>query len=895
MATTIIPKQVLSNPPKSVDTVSRSNTFTQTSPGGYSRTVTHYTDTNKYVASPWTFSGRGGGGKTGIEAFDKAGIYVSPNIINQINTPPPGVPPQTTRSTPTPSAATGQTEASVRAATQDILARQQQNYNFDVIKRKEENYNRNVANELKQRIARVESGQAKESRSKFITENITMQSLPSIKSKYFSPTQQPQIDTSEPTTETKTVTMTFQENDLGTTFRGAKDTQLLVTENGVQRLPTIQEVINFNAHGEVPRDQPSELTLKDVFGKSFFYEIVPYTSQEIVKGLRMIPGLKEPIDNLNRKSIKELNIEPSIQFLNKDISFNLPAGDFIGGLPSAAPLEIFGIVGKVNKPMVTKEFKPRVETTFIEKQFTAESPNGKFQRFAKYDIQSKSFPAEIEVNTLQRQFLGIKGARGTIGEISLARTKAPFYSQLGEPFGVIEKTPRTTTINKISGTIGEPITDLPKAYSRANKVEQRLIQELKPLSSEKFNTNLIDKESQYSFYEVNRQRYLTGKKKALMKDLSLTGFGKRESRAIGLSKTDLVPTQEGSLVEIYKSEIAFKDTTLPQQFNARGGIRKMTGTTLILKEPIKLEALFKFKEPQGLNLKANLPKEPLKVSRPYNLQEIKSLLEFKMAPKVIPKVKVRSVPGLTTTKSFEISGLGKINLPSLKTNEIISTKEISKAVYKENLLPRTKSITQLKPGLKYHTKANTKLMQDLKPELKLKEMQKLSQKVMQKVMQKEMLRFSNRLMPREPRLTFPKSSKPIALIPKQQFPKPKKKYLSSFDILEISKGKPYVRARGLTKQSALDLGTRDILSGLKATFILKPSKLAARDLGLGNEFGKYKGLFREPKGKSRYKGLGEAYIQRQAKVGIYGGRLAFPGEKRQIRKARMNKLMNLVK
>ena len=53
-------------------------------------------------------------------------------------------------------------------------------------------------------------------------------------------------------------------------------------------------------------------------------------------------------------------------------------------------------------------------------------------------------------------------------------------------------------------------------------------------------------------------------------------------------------------------------------------------------------------------------------------------------------------------------------------------------------------------------------------------------------------------------------------------------------------------------------------------------------------------LFRSPVAKSRYKGFGEAYVQKQSRTGMFGGRLAFRGERAEIQEARMRKAMEAI-
>ena len=116
-----------------------------------------------------------------------------------------------------------------------------------------------------------------------------------------------------------------------------------------------------------------------------------------------------------------------------------------------------------------------------------------------------------------------------------------------------------------------------------------------------------------------------------------------------------------------------------------------------------------------------------------------------------------------------------------------------------------------------------------------------------------------------------------------------------YDIFKILKGKPQVVARGLYRESALDVGAREVMRNLRATFFLRKSDLTPREVTTGKEFSRYRDLFREPVRKSKYRKYGEAYIQKQSKVGMLGGRLAFPGEVKEIQVSRRRKMERLLR
>ena len=84
--------------------------------------------------------------------------------------------------------------------------------------------------------------------------------------------------------------------------------------------------------------------------------------------------------------------------------------------------------------------------------------------------------------------------------------------------------------------------------------------------------------------------------------------------------------------------------------------------------------------------------------------------------------------------------------------------------------------------------------------------------------------------------------------------------------------------------------TREILSDLRATFGIRKSQEPLKNIQTSGEFKRYLPLLRKPVAGSRYKLLGEeVFIQKSTKVGPYGGRLSFRGEKSEILSAKRRK------
>lgn len=127
-------------------------------------------------------------------------------------------------------------------------------------------------------------------------------------------------------------------------------------------------------------------------------------------------------------------------------------------------------------------------------------------------------------------------------------------------------------------------------------------------------------------------------------------------------------------------------------------------------------------------------------------------------------------------------------------------------------------------------------------------------------------------------------------LPRFEKKKKRKSLGSSFDVFIIEKRRPKTIARGLSEPVALDIGARAVTKSLRATFGIRKSDLPVQDIGSEREFSRYRNLFREPTRKSPYRKYGRVFVQKQSKTGMFGGRLAFPQELKEIQSARRNKM-----
>lgn len=154
---------------------------------------------------------------------------------------------------------------------------------------------------------------------------------------------------------------------------------------------------------------------------------------------------------------------------------------------------------------------------------------------------------------------------------------------------------------------------------------------------------------------------------------------------------------------------------------------------------------------------------------------------------------------------------------------------------------------------------------------------------------------TKRVPPYYPKLRVPPLTQKFKLPTDEPTKKQKRKSALGFDVYKILKGKPVRIARGLSETSAKDIGAREILKNLRATFFLKKSDMPMRDIPTGGEFMRFEKLFRRPVQKSRLRKFSDdVYVQKASRTGMFGGRLAFKGEKKEIQSARLNKLIRSI-
>ena len=222
-----------------------------------------------------------------------------------------------------------------------------------------------------------------------------------------------------------------------------------------------------------------------------------------------------------------------------------------------------------------------------------------------------------------------------------------------------------------------------------------------------------------------------------------------------------------------------------------------------------------------------------------------------------------------------------------KTMEKIYTGEKTLIIPKEKEILKEKLIPRIVEKEKTLTKTQEKLIQKEKIMQKQLNKQMQKQKLMQKILQKRIPIKPIRVPPFQYKTKFPKS-----------IGEKKKKVFrgSSFEIFKIVKRKPVRVSGGYSKGTALDLAIREASKDLTATVGIRKSDIPLRDIQTYGEFQRYKQLFREPAKKSPYRKYGDiVLVQKQKKVGTAGGRLTFFGEKSAIQRARMNKIMNIIK
>ena len=173
-----------------------------------------------------------------------------------------------------------------------------------------------------------------------------------------------------------------------------------------------------------------------------------------------------------------------------------------------------------------------------------------------------------------------------------------------------------------------------------------------------------------------------------------------------------------------------------------------------------------------------------------------------------------------------------------------------------------------------------------------KSQQKIEQKIRQqmKSIQGQKVLTTQKFKPVRPFTFNEPSIKPFRIFPstKKKRAEPDKQDRAmmrelGYDVLKISKKKPQLVAVGVSRRAGLDIGTKEILKDLRATFFLRKSSALARDVSTMGEFDFYKTKFRKPTRGSRLNKYGEVYVQKQTGK---GGRLSTRGELREIQIAR---------
>jgi len=183
----------------------------------------------------------------------------------------------------------------------------------------------------------------------------------------------------------------------------------------------------------------------------------------------------------------------------------------------------------------------------------------------------------------------------------------------------------------------------------------------------------------------------------------------------------------------------------------------------------------------------------------------------------------------------------------------------------------------------------TKPKQIDKTELLFKQSQKFEQRLQQRQRQQQK-QVQEQKQKQKQRMGFPFMFPPQSTFADKTTSFATREGEQGFDVYAIVKKKPKLVQRNLIKEDALDIGTRRVLKDLRATFFLKPSNKLGRDIETRKEFKTYRRLLRKPVKKSRLNKFGSnVFIQKKRKVGRLGGRLAFRGERQEIKRAAKKK------
>lgn len=288
-----------------------------------------------------------------------------------------------------------------------------------------------------------------------------------------------------------------------------------------------------------------------------------------------------------------------------------------------------------------------------------------------------------------------------------------------------------------------------------------------------------------------------------------------------------------------------------------------------------------------------------------SLLDVEKAIEKSIQKKPIKKTPLVKTYADVTTEPLVSVQQKPVSKPILISSQTQKPKIELKQVPKSALVigMRSDLSSRQKTLMKELEQQKVKTSQLLLPVEVQGERQLMKLRSLQRVRQEQKLKYLMKNVFVEPiQLKFitPKITKIFPVKPKIK-PKRRKSFLSepSFEVLKIYKGKPEIITKGVSKQAAYDIGTKETLRTLRATFIVRKSDVPLRDVKTGGEFKRFRDLFREPATKSPYRKYGEVYVQKERKVGSIGtGRLTFRGEKKEIQRARrkkMNEMINFVK
>ena len=436
-------------------------------------------------------------------------------------------------------------------------------------------------------------------------------------------------------------------------------------------------------------------------------------------------------------------------------------------------------------------------------------------------------------------------------------------------------------------------------------------------------------------------------------------IGKRTVTSAYVAKAREISTKETFPFEVYTGEIKLKDVTKPfaratGKVEEMTGITFRLKEPILFEEEIWGRGRFYPKEifkQEKVILKTEgyaggeLPVKILKAEVPKSaiidfdkamvgkVSEIKSRAismidleksELKSMPKVIPKqakvviyskefkdllqpsVKVSKAPFSALKTEISINNISPAFVSVQKLSSMIEEPS-QRFMFKPSLSEREVNLQM--PRLMERTQV--KEIQKMQEKLLEKNLVKEIQKMQQKQIQKQQSKMQEKLLQKQIQKQITKEIMTTSKTPQKQFinriikiplafkgeEKRRKRDLglTGFDVFKILKGKPKLVMRGVTREAGLDIGTKEVLKNLRATFFLKKSDLTPRDIATGGEFRRYKRLFREPTKKSRLRKYSDdVFVQKASRTGMYGGRLSFRGEKKEIQSARLNKLMRSI-